>query len=248
MLVNKFFKVFLLLLGGVYILLQGFAKEAEAAVLSAVILLLLTWFYANKSAFRSKFFISFLVVFSIAQVLSAISWFMPAVAKTETNYLYFITNILFVLSYLLLIFKTLRQLNLKVVFSELTVPIIVLIVLDVFCVSLISGTTEGAFSYYQYILEYIYNAVVMALLSFALIDYMYRNNSKSMLFLLGTIFIAFSEIIQLAYFYILNDDSLSFVYAFFLVIAFFFLYAQSQHKVTEPIAAYEDESLEIKKG
>ncbi|WP_299111109.1 hypothetical protein [uncultured Winogradskyella sp.] len=246
MLVNKIFKVVLLLLGGIYILLQGFAKEVEAAVLSAVILLLLTWFYSNKSVYRSKFFTSFLVVFTIAQVLSAIAWFTPKIMENETDYLYYITNILFVISYVLLIIKTISQLNLKVVFSELTVPIIVLIVLDVFCVSLISGTTEGSFSYYQNILEYTYNAVVMALLSFALVDYMYRNNSKSMLFLLGTIFMAFSEIIQLAYFYILSDDSLSFVYAFFLVMAFFFLYAQSQYKVTEPIAAYEDEPLEVK--
>ena len=246
MLVNKIFKVVLMLLGGVYILLQGFAKEVEAAVLSAILFLLLTWFYSNKSAYRSKLFSSFLVVFTIAQVLSAIAWLTPKVLENEIDYLYYITNIIFIISYLLLIIKTIVQLNLKTVFSELTIPIIVLVVLDVFCVSLISGTTEGEFSYGQYILEYTYNAVVMALLSFALIDYMYRNNSKSMLFLLGTIFMAFSEIIQLAYFYILSNDTLSFVYSSFLVMAFVFLYLQSQYKVTDPIAAYKDENFSAK--
>ena len=94
MLVNKIFKVVLLLLGGVYILLQGFAKEVEAAVLSAILFLLLTWFYSNKSAYRSKLFSSFLVVFTIAQVLSAIAWLTPKVLENEIDYLYYITNII----------------------------------------------------------------------------------------------------------------------------------------------------------
>ena len=145
------------------------------------------------------------------------------------------------MSYGLLIVKLLKGLDLKKVFSELTIPIIVLIVLDIFCVSLISGTTENMLSYYEYALEYAYNAVVMSLLSIALINYMYRNNNKSMLFLIGSIFMVFSEIIQLAYYYILNDNNLGFVYAFFLVVAFVFFYLQSQHKVTEPVAAYVDE-------
>ncbi|RED38552.1 hypothetical protein DFQ10_11058 [Winogradskyella eximia] len=245
MLVKKIIKVVLLLLGAVYILLQGLAKEVEGAILSAIILMLLTWLYASWTKHRSKFFLSFLVTFTIAQVLNAISWYTPEVPLDKTDYFYYVINMLYIVAYALLILKTIKQLNLKTIFSELTIPIVVLVVLDVFCVTLISGTTEGSFSYYQYVLEYAYNAFVMALLSFALIDYMYRNNSKSMLFLIGTIFIAFSEIIQLAYFYILTDDSLGFVYSFFLVVAFFFLYLQSQHKVTDPIPAYVDEPIEV---
>ncbi|NRD23403.1 hypothetical protein HNV10_09135 [Winogradskyella litoriviva] len=246
MLVNKILKGGLLLLGGIYILLEGLAKEVEGAVLGAILLVLLIWLYSRITIHKSKFFYSFLIVFTLGQILSAISWFRLEIEEGEIDYMYFLTNILFIISYVLLILKTVKQLNLKVVFSELTTPIIVLVVLDVFCVSLISGTTEVALSNSQYILEYVYNAVVMTLLSFALIDYMYRNNSKSMLFLLAAIFMTFSEIIQLAYYYILQDDNLGFIYAFFLVIAFVFFYLQSQYKVTAPVAAYEEESLEVK--
>ncbi|WP_299103169.1 hypothetical protein [uncultured Winogradskyella sp.] len=219
--------------------------EVEGAYVSAIALVLFTIFYIGRSKVRSKFFITFLITFTLAQVLGAISWHTPEVKADEVDYLYFVSNMLYIVSYVLLILKTIRQLRLRTIFSELTIPILVLVVLDIFCVSLISNTTEGVLTTSQYILEYTYNGVVMALLSIALIDYMYRNNSKSMLFLLATIFLTFSEIIQLAYFYILNDDSLGYIYAFFLVIAFVFLYAQSQYKVTEPIAAYIDEPLEV---
>ncbi|WP_178988082.1 hypothetical protein [Winogradskyella schleiferi] len=245
MLVNKILKVVLLLLGVVYILLQGFALEVEGAALSALMLVMLTWLYIGWTKHKSKLFLLFLITFSLAQILSYIAWFVPEIEEGQIDYLYYAANILYIISYAVLIFKMLKQLNLKTVFSELTIPIIVLIVLDVFCVSLISNTTEGKFSYYQYGLEYTYNAVIMTLLSLALINYMYRNNNKSMLFLIGAIFMVFSEIIQLAYFYILPDDSLGFVYSILLVVAFVFFYMQSQHKVTDPVEAYSDEPLEV---
>jgi len=245
MLVNKILKLILLLLGGSYIFLQGFALEQEGAIVSAIMLILLTWLYAGWTKHKSKFFFLFLITFTLAQVLSLISWYIPGTKAGEIDYLYYVANVLYIIAYALLIIKIIKGLDLKKVFSELTIPIIVLVVLDIFCVTLISGTAEDMLSYDQYALEYTYNAVVMILLSFALINYMYRNNNKSMLFLIGSIFMMFSEIIQLAYYYILNDNSLGFVYAFFLVVAFVFFYLQSQHKVSEPVAAYSDEPLEI---
>jgi hypothetical protein len=84
----------------------------------------------------------------------------------------------------------------------------------------------------------------MILLSVALINYMYRNDNKSMLFLIASIFIVFSEIIQLAYYYILPDNNLSFVYSLFFIIAMLFFYLQSQQEFTGPIPEYADEELE----
>ena len=61
-----------------------------------------------------------------------------------------------------------------------------------------------------------------------------------MLFLLGSICVVFSEIIQLAYYYILNDKNLGFIYSFFLVVAFIFFYLQSQINHTGPQPSYLD--------
>jgi len=246
MLVNKIIKIVLLLLSGVYIILQGLALEYEGTAVGALLLILLTWLYIGSVECKSKMFFWFLVTFTASQVLCYFALYAPEIENEDIDYYYYVANILYVLAYVFLIIKIFIKLDFKKVFSELTVPIIILVVLDVFCVSIIMDTTESVLSSYEYVLEYIYNAVIMILLSFALINYMYRNNNKSMLFLIGSIFIFFSEIIQLAYFYILEDDNkLGFVYSSFLVVAFVFFYLQSRIKVTEPLAAYSDDSLEV---
>ncbi len=247
MLVNKILKIVLVLLGISYIILQGFALQIEGDAVSAVAFVLLTWLYIGWTKHKSKLFILFLVVFTAAQVLGFLAWFRTIVPAGQIDYLYFLVNILSIISYALLIVKMFMQLNFKAVFSQLTIPIIILVILDVFCVTLISSTTKSSFTYYEYALEFTYNAVVMILLSLALINYMYRNNYKSMLFLLGSIFILFSEIIQLAYYYILIDttnSNLGYIYSFFLVVAFIFYYLQSQHAVSDPIPAYTDDPIE----
>lgn len=244
MLVKKIIKVVLLLLAVLYIFLQSLALELEGSVLSAVILVLLTCLYVGWTKHKSKLFLGFLVFFSTAQILSIAAYFIPEVGLDQVDTMYFGINVIYIMAYTFLIIKIIRQFNLRKVFQQLTVPIIILVILDVFCVTLISGTTEGIFNYYEYVLEFTYNAVVMILLSLALIDYMYRNSNKSMLFLIGSIFIVFSEIIQLAYYYILPDDNLGFVYSLFFIVAFIFLYQQSQSKVTEPVKAYSDNPVE----
>lgn len=243
---DKIIKVVLLLLSGLYIVLQAIDLEVEATILGAVILIMLMVLYVGWTPHKSRLFFLFLLSFTIAQVISYfyISGLTPRVFEGEIDFIYYSGNLFYMLSYIFLIIKMIRQLNFRKVFKELAIPILILVILDVFCVTLITKTTEGVFSNYEYALEYAYNALVMILLSLALVNYMYRNNNKSVLFLIGTIFIFFSEIIQLAYFYVLSDNTLRFVYSFFLVVAFSFFYVQSQYPVTEPIPVYTDEPLE----
>jgi len=245
MLVNKILKVVLLLLGVVYIVLQGFALEGEGAAVSALILVLLTVLYCKWTEKKTIYFFWFLVIFALAQLLSYWAYYRSELEIDQIDYIYYIANMLYIISYLFLIIKILSQLDFKTVFLELPIPIFILIVLDIFCVSIVSGTTENVLSIYEYSLEFAYNAVIMVLLSVALINYMYRNDNKSMLFLLGSICIVFSEIIQLAYYYILPDHNLSFIYSFFYVVAFLFLYLQSQLDFTGPEPAYTDDPLEV---
>ena len=240
MLVNRVIKVGLLLLGGVFIVLQGLKFEMEGAAVSALMLVLLTIIYCRWTERRSRLFFWFLVTFTVAHVFSYTSWYGPVIEQGDIDYYYYGANILYIIAYIFLIAKIAVELKLKQVFKELMIPIIILFLLDVFCVVLVTDTTKGALSIYQYTLEFIYNAVVMALLSVALIDYMYRNDNKSMLFLLASICIVFSEIIQLAYYYVLDDRSLGFIYSFFLVVAFLFFYLQSQLQFTGPEPAYID--------
>ena len=240
MLANKILKVLLLLLGGIFIILQGLAYEVQGAAISALMLVLLTILYCGWTADKSRHFFWFLVIFSIGHILSYTGWFMPLLEVDQLDIHYYGANILFISAYLFLIVKILSTIDINKVFKELSIPIIILLILDVFCVVIVTDATENSLSTYEYVLEFVYNGVIMALLSVALIDYMYRNDNKSMLFLLGSICVVFSEIIQLAYYYILDDKNLGFIYSFFLVVAFIFFYLQSQLKYTGPQPTYFD--------
>jgi len=246
MLANKILKALLLLLGGIFIILQGLAYEVEGAAVSALMLVLLTILYCGWTAEKSWHFFWFLVIFTVGHLLSYSGWFMPLLEEDQLDIHYYGANTLFIVAYVLLIVKVLSAIDVKKVFKELSIPIVILVVLDVFCVIIVTDATEGKLSAYEYALEFIYNGVIMALLSAALVDYMYRNDNKSMLFLLGSICIVFSEIIQLAYYYILENRNLGFIYSFFLVVAFVFFYLQSQLKHTGPQPTYldMDEQLE----
>ncbi|WP_179317635.1 hypothetical protein [Winogradskyella undariae] len=245
MLIRKILKIIILLLGVAYVFFQSFALEIEGDGVGTLAFILLTYLYLGWTEHRSILFSWFLIVFTSAQIVSFIVWFTPKITLEQTDYLYYIANMLCIVSYVLLIVKMFIHFNIKAVFSQLAVPTMILVVLDIFCVTLISNTTENVFSYYEYILEFFYNAVIMLLLSIALINYMYRNNNKSMLFLIGAIFMVFSEVIQLAYFYILDINILGFVYSTFLVVAFSFFYIQSQYTVTDPVTEYSDDNLDV---
>ncbi|WP_179345303.1 hypothetical protein [Winogradskyella ursingii] len=240
MLLNKILKAVLLFLAVCYIVLQGKGLEIEAAGVSAFMLVLLTALYCIVVVDKRKYFFMFLVLFAIAQVISFITWFIPKSATELSTYIYYLVNIFFIVSYLFLIINILRELSFKLMLSKFVVPIIVLFVLDVFCVVVVSSTTETVLSSYEYVLEFVYNMVVMVLLSAALINYMYRNDNKSMLYLMASICVVFSEIIQLAYYYILKENNLGLIYSSFLVLAFLLFYLQSRLKFTGPVTSYFD--------
>ncbi|MBC2845482.1 hypothetical protein [Winogradskyella flava] len=244
---NRVIKVALLLLGVVFIVLQGFAYKAEGDAIGTLMLVLLIVMYLKWTEDKNRYFIGFLILFSIGHLLDFYSWYGPAIDEGNIDYYYYGVNILSILSYVFLTIRFASKLKFKKVFAELAIPMVILIILDIFCVVLVTDTTKGALlSAHEYALEFIYNAIIMTLLSVALITYMYRNDNKSMLFLIGSICIVFSEIIQLAYYYIVVDDKeLGFIYAFFLVVAFVFFYLQSQLPFTGPQPSYSEERLEV---
>ena len=244
MLISKVLKGVLVPLAIYYIVLQGQSLDIQASGIGALMLVLLTILYAISKAPKRKYFFAFLIVFTITEIIDFFTWFTPPLEMNELDYFYYIANILYIVSYLFLILNLIIDLNLKLLIAEFKIPIIILIVLDIFSVMVISSTTENALNSYQFILEFVYNAVIMVLLSVALLNYMYRNDNKSMLLLVGCIFIMFYEIIQLAYFYVLDDNELSIIFSMLLVIAFTLFYVQSQLKFTGPERAYVDEQLE----
>ena len=91
-------------------------------------------------------------------------------------------------------------------------------------VTLSTGYVIGLF---DAIIEVVYNTVVMLLLTITLINYISYDTKKAMNLLIGAICIVFSEVIQVAYFYITGENILGIVYSVLYVIAFILFYLQS---------------------
>ncbi|MCC1484794.1 hypothetical protein [Winogradskyella immobilis] len=242
MIINRIIKIILIVLGISFVALEALEYAIEASGVSAFMFVLLMVLYCRVTKIKERLFFSFLLIFSIAHFYSFISWFLPYEENT-VDYGYYLTNLLYMLSYTFLIALVVKEMNFKKILSRFTITIVILIILNVFCVTLVTDTASSVLSLAQYILEFTYNAIVMLLLSVSLIHYMNRDDNKSMLFLVGSIFIFFSEMIQLAYYYISHTNDLGAIYSIFLVLAFTFFYLQSKLDHVGSVEDYFNEGL-----
>lgn len=226
--IQKILIAVLIALSVVFMGFQIYELEVEAAGIRALMLILLTALYYIRVENRRLFFFLFLITFAIAEILNFIGWLVPIVPIDDLDYMYFIGNSLYILSYSFLIVRILSSMNLLEIVRKLPFHLLILIVLDVFCVIVVTNTAMDRLNYYEYLVELVYNSVIMILLTVALINYILKNDKKAINLLIGSIFIFFSEIIQLAYFYVSNINLLNVFCSLFLVLAFVFFYLQSR--------------------
>lgn len=229
-----------------FITLQVLELEFYGAALKVLLFSELTLLYHIEVKEKSWFFRLFLYLFTMGVAIDFIAWLLVFSDKFVFESLfYYSVNMLFITSYAVIIAKMLSALNLKSVIKKLPIHILVLLILDVFSVIIVTETTEKVLNSAEYMLEFIYNSVVMILLSVALLNYIYRDDIKSMNMLLASILIVFSEIIQMAYFYIEDDNTFNIMCSVLLVGAFVFFYIQSTLKHGRPIMETFSENLKI---
>ncbi|TPV32281.1 hypothetical protein FJ651_11995 [Paucihalobacter ruber] len=242
----KALKAFLITVAVAFIILQILELEFYGAGLKVVLFLGLNLLYHLEVKEKTWFFRIFLYLFTLGVAIDFIAWlFAYAENFTFEGFFYYSANILFITSYAVIIAEMLSALNLKSVVKKLPVHILVLLILDIFSVIIVTETTEKVLNPTEYILEFVYNSVVMILLSVALLNYIYRDDIKSMNMLLASILIVFSEIIQMAYFYIADNNTFNIMCSVLLVGAFLFFYIQSTLKHGRPIMETFSEDLKI---
>lgn len=227
MIIHKILIGLLIALVVLFLGFQIFEFEIEAAGIRALLLVLLTILYSVKVKKKRLLFYSFLITFAVAEILNFIGWHIPPISNNGIDYMYYIANSLYILSYSFLILQILMSMNLIEILKRFPVHLIILIILDVFCVVVVTNTTLSRLSPYEYYMELVYNSVIMILLTVALINFIQKDDKKAINLLMGSIFIFFSEVIQLAYFYVADMNLLNVICSIFLVFAFLFFYLQS---------------------
>ncbi|WP_431135440.1 hypothetical protein [Psychroserpens mesophilus] len=226
--IGKFLGALTLVLSICFLGLQFKGLEVEAAGVRALAITFLTVLYLIRVKNKHPFFLLFLIFFSVSEIFNYVTWIINLDISSEVDYYYYIGNTLYIISYLFLIARITVSMDVKKAFLKFPIQIGLLTILGLFFVYFVSDTTKNELTYNEYYLELLYNAVVMFLMAMALVNYMHKDDKKSMNLLIGTICIMFSEVIQLAYFYIADFNLLNVLCSAFLVFAFLFFYLQSR--------------------
>ena len=245
MIVDRVLKILLVLLSVAYIFAEVTKEMLLADTLSAVLPMLLTILYVKSYSGKKPYLLYFFITFALSKLLGLSAHFIE-LYEGEIDYWYYIGNALYLLAYIFLILRCVRTRDFKDIIKQFSVTLIILAILGVFCVTLITETAENQLTFLEYSMEFVYNVVVMTLLSVALINYMYLDDKKAILFFIGSMFIFFSEMLQLAYFYVAEIPQIAAIYSTFLVLAFTFFYLQSRLKHQNLSYTYVDSKISKK--
>lgn len=227
---SKILGTILVLLGVCFLGLQSRGMEMHAFGVKALAMVMLIILYFVKVDKRHPLFVLFLVTFTASEIFNYFTYGM--LAENGANYdIYYLTgNGLYILAYLFLIGRILTIINLKKAILKMPIQFLLLFGLGVFVVYMVTDITRPQIDPgYMFAVELIYNSVIMFLVCLSLMNYMYNDTKKSMNLLIGSICIVFSEVIQIAYYYITDlDITLNILHSVFLVSAFVFFYFQSK--------------------
>ena len=212
-----------------------FQQEIIAEYIRPVILPLLTVYYCVRYKDSYSYFFYFLLFYSLSELFS-ISYFFLEPTYLMDDIIYFTGNSLCVFAYVFLIFEIFKSLNVIKVFKRFFLLILLLVSLDVYTIILVSNVAEKSefiITVYEYSMEVIYNSAIMLLLTVALLNYLYRDSNKGMTLLVGSLCIVFSEVIQVAYFYVTEISFLDILYSVLMVLAFRFFNMQANMEYGE---------------
>ncbi len=212
-----------------------FNQDVLADNIQPIILPLVLVYYWTNGYDRKTYFFLFLLFYAISEIISLVFYYVPE-SDLFNDLNYFGCNILYIIAYIFLIMEIIKPMNLSEIFNRFAVHLVILLILDIYCVILVSEVaikSESLTSIYDNILEITYNVVIMILLTAALINYLSRDSKKAMNILLGCLCIVFSEVIQVAYYYVSEINILSISYSILLVLAFYFFYIQSSMSYEE---------------
>jgi len=218
-----------LLLYLLYVVFQisGFVVMAEKVRCFIFPVVALTYFLSVRR--RSVLFALFMVFYSVSDILYIFS------DSIGNEIDYYIGNYLYILAYIMLLIKICKSISFMHLLKNLKMHSLVLLILNIYIVYVLQmiidqRIPEGG---HGYVLEMLYNSVILLLLSTLLLNYFYRDNKKSLYLFIGSLCIVFSEVISVAYLYVTKQELLDFFALSLALLAFYFFYQQSKINNTQ---------------
>ena len=213
-----------------FVFLEVNEQESLALSVKSLIVPVITLFYFFSPLKKSKYFTCFLVSYAVSELTGLFEFLI--VSDSLYDVYYYVGNLMYLIAYGFLLYDIYRAINLREVFRNYKVHLIVLSLLNIYIIYTLINIAfpKGSIvdapvsNFYMLILEFSLNLVVLLLLTFSLIAYLYKDNKKALLLFFGSLSIVFSEVILIAYYYISEKNVLSIVSTILFTMAFLFYY------------------------
>jgi len=196
----------------------------------ALIVPLFTGLYFINNKNHSPYFSLFLVCYSISDLISIVGF------SIRLEWEYYIGNALYIVAYLALTYEILLSISMKHILKHFKIHVIVLCVLNLYVNYVLIKFQPDYFSTTDLAMELLYNIATVVLVSISLLNYFYRDDNKALILFMGSLSVAVSEVIQIAYYYVLDNSESNVLivsYSLFLILGFYFYYTQSKLEYEE---------------
>lgn len=226
---------FVVILAVTFLGLQVFEQLYVSDLVRPFILPLLTLAYVFRYKDSKSYFFLFLLFFSIAEILGGVIYLDPDNVVLD-NFQYYTGNLCLISAYIFLILEIYKTIKLNVVLKKYPIHLLVLLALDIYCVVLVSRVSiNSGFmeNNIECIIEVIYNSCIMLLLTVSLLNYLHNDSNKSMSLLIASLCLLFSEVIQVAFYYVKYMSLLEIVSSILLIIAFTIFFNQARLKYSD---------------
>lgn len=182
---------------------------------------LVLYFVNNTLKIKNEFF-SFLLLYFSAELLTLL---FP---RAHNVVVYVFINSIYVLAFIMLIALTFKSINLRDLWCKFGKSLIVLFLFSAVLLYNMNEIMFGSkiisvFSAF-YIIDSVYNIVIIILLCSSFLSFIYNDSKKTLLLFLVCLSFVFSDVIQLAHIYIANYKILFVLFSVFKLIGFCLCY------------------------
>jgi len=183
-------------------------------------LLILFYFVSSRKIKKNKYLLCFLIFFGIGDT----SYYF-LITKGYILSIFLAGTIALVLGYTALIALIISQLNTKQLIKRFPIQIIILTGVGAYLFLKLNSMLEfrhtGEMPQTEYILNIIYNSVIVVLLGLSLLNYFYHDSTVALKLLVACSLLIFSEFVQTAFYFMGAQDLLSNIYNLLLSLSYF---------------------------